>query len=211
MSKYLKISIIVLALFTAYAPSCVDEEAVSKREEKALNETRNEIHNEFETDYLTETSLFAYETTAKQKLSDLAEYIHIIADSSLDMSFRKKAGDMIKNTFKSGNDTLRCVEQQKGKTKEFKVHLLIKKGLENKLPQQTYTFDSIGIYEQLHRINNRTYCGVLRFSQNFTDPAAPEKIINSIRRNTDFWVIKEDKVFGTDTLKIWNVRLGDIR
>ncbi len=211
MSKYLKISIIILALFTAYAPSCGDEEAVTKREEEALNETRNEIRDEFETDYLTETSLFAYETTAKQKLSDLAEYLQIMTDTSLDMSFRVKAGELIKNTFQSENETLRCVDKNGRPVKELKVHLLIRKGLKNKLPQQTYTFDSIGIFEPLHRIDNTTYFGVLRFSQNFTDSATSGQTVNSIRRNADFWVKKEDKVFGTDTLKIWNVRLGDIR
>jgi len=211
MSKYLKISIIVLALFTAYAPSCGEEGAMHIREEMALNETRNIIRNEFETDYLTETSLFAYETIAKQKLSDLAEYLQIMTDTSLDMSFRVKAGDLIKNTFRSENVMLRCVEQDGRPVKELKVRLLIRKGLKNKLPYQTYTFDSISIYKPLHRIDNTTYSGVLRFSQNFTDTASTEQIINSLRRNADFWVIKEDKVFGTDTLKIWNVRLGDIR
>lgn len=211
MSKYLKISIIILALFTAYAPSCVDEEAVRKHKEKALNETRNEIRNEFETDYLTEASLFAYETTAKQKLSDLAEYLRILTDTSLDMSFRLKASDLIKNTFRSENETLGCVEKDDGKIKEIKVRLLMKKGLKNKLPHQNYTFDSISIDEPLHRIDNTSYSGMLRFSQNFTNSSAPEQITNSIGRKAGFYVIKEDKVFGTDTLKIWNVRLGDIR
>ncbi len=211
MIKYLKISIFILGLFIIYAPSCTDEEAVSKREAEALNETRNEIRNEFETDYLTETPLFAYETTAKQKLSDLAEYLHIMTDTSLDMSFRIKAGDMINKTFLSGNETLQCIDLGKGTAKELKVNILIKNGLENKLQHQTYTFDSIDTYEPLHRIDNTTYSGILRFSQNFTDPATPNHIINSIRRNADFWVIKEDKVFGTDIMKIWNVRLGDIR
>jgi len=211
MSKYLKIPVIILVLFITYAPSCVDEEAIAKRDEEALNETKNEIRTEFETEYLTETSIFAYETTAKQKLSDLADYLHIMTDTSLDMSFRVKAGEMIKSTFQSENITLRLIGPDEGPVKKLKVHHLIKKGLENKLPHLPFTFDSIYIHELLHRINNTTYSGVLRFSQNFTDPATPEQITKSIRRNTDFWVVKEEKVFGTDSLKIWNVRLGDIR
>ena len=211
MSKYIKISAIILVLFITYAPSCVDEEAIAKREEKALNETKNEIRTEFETEYLTETSIFAYETTAKQKLTDLADYLHIMTDTSLDMAFRAKASEMIKNTFYSDNVTLLCVEHNEEPVKELKVRLLIKKGLKNKLPHLPYTFDSLYIHEPLHRINNTTYFGVLGFLQNFTDPATPEQIIKSIRRNTDFWVVKEDKVFGTDSMKIWDVRLGDIR
>ncbi len=209
--KYLKISVSILVLFITYAPSCVDEQANAIREEAILSAAKNDIRTEFETDYLTETSLFAYETTAKQKLSDLADYLHIMTDTSLDMSFRVKASEMIKSTFQSENVTLRCVEQDEEPDRELKVRLLIKKGLENKLPHLTFTFDSIYIHEPLHRIDNTTYSGVFRFSQNFTDPATHEQIIKSIGRNTDFWVVKEEKVFGTDSLKIWNVRLGDIR
>lgn len=211
MSKYIKISAVILILFVIYAPSCVDEQAKALREEAILNETKNDIREEFETDYLTESTLFAYETTAKQKLSDLADYLQIMTDTSLDMSFRGKAGDMIKNTFLSENVTLAYTEPDKVPVKELKVRRLIKKGLENKLPHLPYTFDSINIDEPLHRIDNTTYSGVLSFSQNFTDPAIPEQIIKSIKRSTDFWVVKEDKIFGTDSLKIWNVRLGDIK
>nr|NQU91967.1 hypothetical protein [Bacteroidota bacterium] len=99
MSKYLQISIIILVLFVGYAPSCVDEEAIAIREEAILTEARNDIRTEFETDYLTEASLFAYEATAKQKLSDIADYFHILTDTSLDLSFRTKADEMIQSSF----------------------------------------------------------------------------------------------------------------
>ncbi len=211
MSKYIKISAVILILFVIYAPSCVDERANALQEEAILTDTKNDIRKEFETDYLTESSLFAYETTAKQKLSDLADYLHIMTDTSLDMSFRLKAGELIKSTFQSENATIRLDGQDAEAVKKHKVNLLIKKGLKNKLPHLPFTFDSISIYEPLHRIDNTTYSGTLTFSQNFTDPSNPEQIIKSFKRTTDLWVIKEDKVFGTDSLTIWNVRLGDIR
>lgn len=211
MSKYIKISIVILFLFVIYAPSCVDEQTNALREEAILSATKNDIRTEFETDYLTEASLFAYETTAKQKLSDLVDYFHIMTDTSLDMSFRVKAGEMIGSTFQSENVTLLLAGQDTKSVKELKVRLLIKKGLKNKLPHLPFTFDSIHINEPLHRIDNTTYFGILNFSQNFTDPVKPEQIIKSFKRSTDLWVIKEEKVFGTDSLKIWNVRLGDIR
>jgi len=211
MSKYIKISAVILTLFVIYAPSCVDEEANAIREEAILTATKNDIRTEFETNYLTETSLFAYETTAKQKLSDLADYLHIMTDTSLDMSFRVKAGEMIENTFQPENVTIQLIGRDTESVKKLKVHFLIKKGLENKLLHLPFTFDSISIYEPLHRIDNTTYSGVLKFSQNFIDPSNPEQIIKSFKRSTDLWVMKEDKVFGTDSLKIWNVRLGDIR
>ncbi len=207
MRKHLIISVIILVLFVSYAPSCRDEQASSLREEAILSDAKKDIRTEFETDYLTESSLFAYETTAKQKLSDLSDYLHIMTDTLLDMPFRVKAGEMIKNTFQSENVTILCVEQDK----ELNIRLLIKEGLENKLPPLRFAFDSIRIYEPLHRIDDKTYSGVLIFSQIFPDPANPEQISKSIRRNADFWVVKEDKVFGTDSLRVWNVQLGGIQ
>ena len=211
MIKVYKISTIIFVLLVLCAPSCEDEQEAANREEAILTNTKNDIRTEFETDYLTQTSLFAYETTAKQKLSDLADHLHIMTDTSLDMSFRTKASEIIKGSFLSENITLRFILQAGEPVKEFEVHTLIIMGLENKLPYLPFTFDSICIYEPLHRIDNTTYSGVLRFSQNFTDPATPEKIFKSIKRNTNFFVVKEGKVFGTDSLKIWNVRLGEIR
>jgi hypothetical protein len=211
MTKYLKISSIILVLLVIYAPSCVDEQAITDREEAILNETRNEIRAEFETDYLTGASLFAYETTAKQKLSDFADYLQILADTSLNMSFREKAGEMIKNTFLSENVSLQLTRQKYKPAGEQNVRQLIKNGLENKLSLPLFSFDSIVVDKPLHRTGNQSYAGTLTFSQNFTLRGQPEQIVNSISRSADVYLIKEDKIFGADTLKIWGVRLGEIR
>ena len=211
MIKVYKISTIIFVLLVLCAPSCEDEQEAANREEAILTNTKNDIRTEFETDYLTQTSLFAYETTAKQKLSDLADYIHIMADTSLDVTFRKKASEIIKSTFLSENITLRVILLEGEPVKKLEVHTIINMGLENKLSHLPFTFDSIIVHEPLQRIGSSTYSGILMFSQNFTDPAIPEQIIKSIRRYSDFYAVKEDKVFGTDSLKVWNVRLGEIR
>jgi hypothetical protein len=211
MTKYFKISTIIIVLFVIYAPSCVDEQEKANREEAILNETRNEIRAEFETDYLTGASLFAYETTAKQKLSDFADYLHVLTDTSLDMSFRAKAGEMIKSTFLSENVTLQLAQQKDIPAEEYNVHLLIKSGLTNQPSAQPFSIDSIVIYKPLHRTGNTGYAGSLTFSQNFTFPGQPGQILNSISRSADIHLMKEDKIFGADTLKIWSVQLGEIR
>lgn len=193
------------------APSCMDEEEMARQEQAALEEVREGIRNEFETEYLTEASLYAYETTAKQKLTDLFDYIQIMTDTSLDMSFRIKASEMIRNTFLSENVTVAVTEENKDASNEQKVSHLVRKGLKNKLPALYYSVDSIQVFEPLHRIDNKTYSGILWFLQSFTEPANSEQGVSSIKRFTHFYVLKEDKVFGTDSLKIWNIRLGQIR
>ncbi len=211
MKPYLKILIFIFILLVAYAPSCMDEQEIDRQEEVRLKTEKDEIRMEFEKEYLIESELYAYETTAKQKLSDFADYFNIMADTSLDLSFREKAGDMIKITFQSDHVNLQLFELNRDPGKGLEVRNLIKNGMKNKLPHLTFSFDSIVIHEPLRRINNTTYSGILNFSQNFTNPTIPELTNKSIKRNIDFFVLKEDKVFGKESLKVWNVRLGEIR
>lgn len=211
MNTVYKISAIILIVLVVSAPSCVDEKEIAMLEEVSMNAEKDEIRMEFEKEYLTETELYAFEITAKQKLSDFADYFNIMTDTSLDLSFRGKAGEMIKNTFQSDNSNLELFGLDKDQVKGLEVGVLIKKGMKNKLPHLNFSFDSMVINKPLHRINNTTYSGILSFSQNFSNPSTPEQTIKSIKRNIDFYVVKENKLFGTDSLNIWNVRLGEIR
>jgi len=192
------------------APSCVDEEEIARQEEEALEEVREGIRDEFEAEYLTEANLYAYETAAKQKLADLTDYIQVLTDTTKDFSFRQKAGEMIQNLFHSKNDKVE-LGLQKRSTEDLLIGDLIEKGLANKIPNLHFSIDSIQIHEPLRRTDNSTYTGILQFSQNFTEISTPEQPLKSISRNAEFFVIKEFKAFGTDTLWVWNVKLGDTR
>lgn len=211
MIKVFKISGFIFVLLALCAPSCEDEQEIANREEAILTTEMNDIRSEFEMDYLTEASLFAYEITAKQKLSDFSDYLQIMTDTSLDMSFRIKASEMIKSTFLSEDVVLELSDPDKGRAKGLEVKLMIKNGLEDKLSLLPFSFDSISVLKPISRIDNSTYSGVLWFSQNFIDPVYPEQIIKSIKKYNDIYVLKKPKVFGTDTIMIWNVRLGEIR
>jgi len=211
MIKVLKISTFIFVLMILCAPSCEDEQEIANREDAILEAAANNIRDEFETNYLNEASLFAYEIAAKQKLSDLSDYLQIMTDTTLDMSFRKKAGEMIKSTFQSENDKLDLIELNEGPVKEYKVSRIINMGLDGKLPHVNFAVEFIQVYKHLNRTDNNTYSGILRFVQNYTDQAVPKQITNSIKREADFYVVKKDKVFGTDSLKIWTVQLGNIR
>jgi len=83
------------------------------------------------------------------------------------MSFRAKAGEMIKSTFLSENVTLQLAQQKDKPAGEYNV--------------------------------------------NFTLPGQPGQMLNSISRNADVYLKKEDKIFGAGTLKIWGVQLGEVK
>lgn len=193
------------------APSCVNEKDAMEREEIMLKETKENIRKEFETEYLTEASLFATETVAKQKLSDLADYLRILTDTSLEYTFRAKAGEMIKNTFQLENIALQLFDAKEKAIQEIDVTQLIFRGLENKLALPFFTFDSISIQVPIHRIGNSNYSGTLKFLQNFTDTTSLQQNMNFINRTASVYVVKENKIFGSDTLLVWGVWLGQLK
>ena len=80
--RIFKILLFIFVLLIIGAPSCVDEREAIEREELILAETKENIRKEFETEYLTEASLYATETVAKQKLSDLADYLRILTQNN---------------------------------------------------------------------------------------------------------------------------------
>jgi len=211
IKRIFKITLFIFVLLIIGAPSCVDEREAIEREELILTETKENIRKEFETEYLTETSLFAIETVAKQKLSDLADYLRIFTDTSLDYSFRAKAGEMIKNTFQSENIKLQLFDTKKKAIQEMDVAQLISMGIENKLTLPVFTFDSISIQEPIQRIANSNYSGTLRFLQNFSDSTSLEQNMNFITRTATVYVVKAHKIFGNDTLLVWGVNLGQIK
>lgn len=207
MIKILKISFLLIALSFLCAPSCNDEQEAINREEEILNSARNDIKKEFESDYLDEAALFAHEAAAIQKLIDFSDYIKVLADTSLGLSFREKAGEMIANSFQSKNILIRLNQDKESPQNEISIQLLISTGLENKLFIPSFHFDSIRVQEALKRMGNSTYEGKITCIQSFTHSYPAEKVTRTI----EIFVSKKDKLFGSDTLKVWQSSLGEIR
>lgn len=204
MVKILKISFLLIALFILCAPSCSDEQAALDREEEVLNSARNELRKEFESDYLDQAALFAQETTAIQKLTDLPDFVKILTDTSLESSFREKAGEMILNTFKSEEILITLSPELQ---KEISIKFLISSGLQNNLFVPQFHFDSIKVQEPLSRTGNSIYTGRIGCLQVFTVEDQTVKV----SRTVELFVSKKAKAFGNDTLKVWNTTLGAIR
>ena len=207
MTKILKISSLLIALFILCAPSCNDEQEAIKREEEILNSAKNDIKKEFESDYLDEAALFAHEASAFQKLIDFSDYVKVLADTSLELSFREKAGEMIANSFQSEEVYISLNQEKQKPQNKTSVQLLIAHGLENKLIIPPFYFDSIKVQEPLTRKGNSTYSGKIICLQTFNTTSKAEKV----PRTVEILVSKKDKVFGSETLKVWNTCLGEIR
>jgi len=211
MSKLFKIVAIVLVLFTIYAPSCVDEQYIAMREEAKLNKERNEVLAEFKSDHLSEASLMAFEKNAVQKLTDLHDYLKILADTSLNHTFREKAGALVLNTFITEKVFISLQPVENDGPQKYVAGRLIQLINSNKLILQHFTFDSIVVNDPLRKSDGETFTGKLSFIQRFSESSLGGQNNYKAYREADFYLLKENKIFDADTLRTWNVRLGDIR
>jgi hypothetical protein len=72
--------------------SCGNGESLkAQREKKLVTALKDSIKQAVEVDSPSDQLLKAYEAKACQKLSDFADYLKIVSDSSLDATFRQQA------------------------------------------------------------------------------------------------------------------------
>ena len=213
MRKFLIISVSLLAFLLFSSKKCEspeDENVVG--EETAFKAALDSINKAFEADYLSEQTLRAFEVKAKQKLVDFADYLHIVNDKTLDESFKEQARQMILDLFISDNVHISLKVHDELKEKNLVINEFLKMDSGPGGNSMEFIFDSINLSEPLHKVNDFNYIGSLTFSQRFTGFSSTNNlIIVSLSKKVDVIATKIRKQFGSDTLQIWQVYLGDIR
>ncbi len=187
MKRIVKILPLILIYLIVCAKSCDNNEQSTLEFEryKATN-VKDSITSVFESNTLNQNELKAFETMARLKLNDLADYLKIMNDSSAEKTFKEKAREMATALFIPGK-----------KVPEY--------------PPGT-VFDSIRVCRKLQAVSDSLYSGQLGFSVKLSPSYQVKRnITDAGTRIVDIFALKQKKVFGRDTLKIWNVLLGDIR
>ena len=208
MIKYIRILGLFLVLFALMAPSC-NEEKWSDRDEEYLLDLKKDAYAGFESNNLSNASLYVFETKAKQQLADMADYFQILCDSNLLVSFREKAGEMIAHSFISKN-VIVMLSDSVGIEEENNVACFLNRSLENKCLFSSFYFDSIQVKEHLSQVTDNMYKGRLQFLHNFDYSLNHSERRYSKYKETIFYLKKENKIFGADTLYVWNIRFGEI-
>jgi len=213
MSRFLKISVILLAWFIASARSCDDrKEDDAARELAQAHAARDSIASAFSSDTLSSATLRAFELTARYKLSDFTDYLQIFTDRSAEPAFRKKSGEMIRDLFISGEVCLRFSSPERPDEKEVSLEELLSSGSKNHYLDGRMAFDSIRVLKALHMENDTLCSGQLIFRPEHANQATSLKNICKAKdKVVDIFAVKRMKVFGNDSLKVWAVFLGNIR
>jgi hypothetical protein len=185
MRRTVKIFALILLYFLSCGKSCDNEGKFdAQREQVKITAETDSLRSAFGTDTLSASSLMAYFETAKQEFYDFNDYLHIVADTSVAGPFRDKAREMIHNLFITDAEPAKIISP--------------------------FGLDSVGIKEAFQRINDSVYEGRLAYSFR-TLQRSGKNIISSNETGTiTVYLVKRDKNFGKEKLRVWNVFLGKI-
>jgi hypothetical protein len=211
MKKLFNILILISFYIILGGRSCDDNNDRTDWQEHEISNVKDNIRSEFETDNLTEEARYAAEIKAMQDLNDLADYVEIYSDQSMDRQFREKAGEMIRGMFESEKTLTSFGIGRKGMLKPMTVGEFLENGFGNDISKMKIIFDSLRVMEPLRKTNDGVYSGRLSAYQ--------VMIIRSSTMKSDtisqpvtigFTSSRQLKIIGSDTLKVWKVQLGDM-
>jgi hypothetical protein len=185
MRRTVKIFALILFYFLACGKSCDNQEkSDAYHEQIKISAETDSLRSAFGTDTLSSSSLLAYLETAKQKFYDFNDYLQIVADTSVAGPFRNKAREMIRNLFITDAEPAKIISP--------------------------FGLDSVGIKEAFQRINDSVYEGRLAYSFRMLQRSGKNIISPNETGTITVYLVKRDKNFGKEKLRVWNVFLGKI-
>jgi hypothetical protein len=210
--KAVRITGAMLLYLLLAAPGCEGPEPVTDQQKNsALVASRDSIRNAFTADHLTDADLRAFEENARQKLSEFADYFNISADRSLDTFFRMQASRAVRDLFLPGSVQLSLSMPGKRYPKNLSLDGLLENGLGKAPGPGRILFDSIRLVEPLHLTGALEYRGLLQMSQSSQAISGNDTLTSGpVSAKVEIAAVKTVKVFGSDTLDVWEVFLANI-
>ncbi len=213
MRRIFYIPALLLIYLLTTAKSCDHQEQFDESVDQFnVKRAQDSIKSIFESDTLSMVSLHAFEATAKIRFADFSDYLVIAEDTSAAETFREKAKKMIRGLFISENSVIRCKNPDNHGSEEIPILQLLKEGKEPRTYFERIIKDSIRIKDPLKMAGDSNYIGKLSFSFVAPRQKTSKNLKQPIGGGTiDFLVTRHEKMFGKDTLIIWDVFLGSIK
>ena len=210
MNRTFLILILVMIWLLCSSRTCTeDRNMTAANEAKALAASKDSIRMAFATDHPDKDKLRAYEETARQKLSDFADYLKIVSDTSMNIKFREQAAEMVKRLFVNGDTDVRNWAKGYSEYDISTLNELLSKGLSKGFSLWIRP-DTINVITPLAARDDSTYTGTLSFHQKCIPFDIQTSEVNiSQMPGVDIYVIKMLKSFGDESLSIWEVYLGN--
>ncbi len=211
MKRILSILVFILMYLLFSAKSCDNmEQDDAARDQARITSAQDSIKSTFTPDTLNGVSLRAFEAAARIRFCDFSDYLSILRDTTTARPFREKAREMIRGCFYTGKSVLRVKIPGRSRDMEVSVNQLLMAGNECSFPCGRMIADSVKVIKTLERADDSSYTGTLGypcFSSGGKDIIKLKMVPG--HGTVGFLVIKHEKTFGKDTLRVWDVFLGD--
>jgi hypothetical protein len=200
---HILILVTIFFLFTQGDGCSGDVSQKEKQEQDKYQSLKDSIESSLGASTPSNTTLLALDAAAITSLSDFFDYLQIIRDTEKDSVFRLQAVRMVREQFVSSKSILKHNSGSTYRIEEiFTTPPLLEK-LHFSVP------DSIWLISNLRKTSDTLYNGRLGFR--LTDSQDNQaKYMHIKTGDATFYAMKKIKTFGTDSLSIWSVRLGDI-
>lgn len=180
---------------TAYRENKSEEQPV----ELVLSD--EELDEQFTSEQLSKARLTAMEARARQKLQDFIDYLNIIANPTLDSTFRKEAVQQAERLFVDPQAKVNLSSDSQA-TEAPTVHRWLE-ALRRANEPQSFVTDEPVVIQPLTADEDYQYRGTLAFT--LLANATPTD------RQADVLVKKVYKEFGREKEWVWEMFLEDIR
>ena len=212
MRKYLFVFGAMLAYVLFCAKSCESPEGDdAASQEVELEKFKDSIKSEFESDDLTITALRAFEVKAQEKLADFSDYLNLYVDNRMDDTLKNQVGQMISELFMSGDVTLKMKFSPEANEKGMTLNEFLITDFARTYDSVVIRVDSIEVLKTLRPQDEISYYGILEFKQTVTAYSTSGNIFTNARNaSIEIQALKVKKSFGSDTLQIWKVFLGNM-
>jgi hypothetical protein len=207
---YILLLILLYILFTA--KSCDNgQEDVAAREESVAAAVKDSITSAFASDALNNQALRAFEATARLKLYDFRDYLSLLSDSTTSDVFKTKVAEMIGGLFISREVHLDLSCRGMVNENMNLVRHMHHTGFKNIDIPEGVLFDSVVVLRSLQKVNDTLYSGELKTGVHYKHSTATgNKMLQRDDKIVQVYLLKHEKVFGENSLKVWSVLLGDI-
>lgn len=213
----MKRRILTLLILPAYLILCSkscdsDSEHNASMHKAEAERTKENIKEEFETKYLSNQTLRAFELKAEQKLLDFADYLSIFYNKQLDAPLREQARLSINRLFVSEETVIQSFFISNKNNRELTLPEFLNQDYLPAYRSVTILIDSVWLETPLQRSGNMQFAGKISFSRSLEACSPADTLIFPGRKmNVDIIAKKVNKSFGSDTLQVWGVFLGSIR
>lgn len=212
MRKYVFVFGAILAYLLFCAKSCESpesEDAGSQDEE--LAKIKDSIKGEFESDDLTKKTLRAFEVKAEEKLVDFIDYLNLYADQAMDETLKNQVRQMISELFVSEDIRIKMRLSPEANEKGLNLNELLMTDFARNYDSVVFRVDSIAVFKPLRPEDEISYSGILEFQQTVKSYSSSGNIFTNARKaRIEIQALKVEKSFGSDTLQIWKVFLGNL-